>query len=87
MRSSFLASIDIIASIVWNSITSSDASRLECIQQRYVAMSFNSFFPQVHYCCSFALEELNNNNNNNKLRGFSPQANYTDRAIAAGQRS
>jgi hypothetical protein len=22
-----------------------------------------------------------------KLRGFSPQANYTDRAIAAGQRS
>jgi hypothetical protein len=24
---------------------------------------------------------------NYKLRGFSPQANYTDRAIAAGQRS
>jgi hypothetical protein len=23
----------------------------------------------------------------NKIRGFSPQANYTDRAIAAGQRS
>jgi hypothetical protein len=25
--------------------------------------------------------------NKKKLRGFSPQANYTDRAIAAGQRS
>jgi hypothetical protein len=27
------------------------------------------------------------NNNKKKLRGFSPQANYTDRTIAAGQRS
>jgi hypothetical protein len=26
-------------------------------------------------------------NNKKKLRGFSPPANYTDRAIAAGQRS
>jgi hypothetical protein len=26
-------------------------------------------------------------NKKKKLRGFSPQANYTDQAIAAGQRS
>jgi hypothetical protein len=26
-------------------------------------------------------------NNNNKLRGYSPLANYTNRAIAAGQQS
>jgi hypothetical protein len=34
-------------------------------------------------------DDKNNNNNNpeKKLRGFSPLANYTDRAIAAGQRS
>jgi hypothetical protein len=30
---------------------------------------------------------LHKNIKQNKLRGFSPQANYTDRAIAAGQQS
>jgi hypothetical protein len=46
------------ASVVWNSITSTDANKLECIQQRFVAVCFNRFFPQVHYCYSLALEEL-----------------------------
>jgi hypothetical protein len=31
------------ASIVWNSITSTDANRLERIQQRFAALCFNSF--------------------------------------------
>jgi hypothetical protein len=30
---------------------------------------------------------VNKQSKKKKLRGFSPQANYTDRAIAAGQRS
>jgi hypothetical protein len=46
------------ASVVWNSITSTDANKLECIQQRFAALCFNRFFPQVHYCYIFALEEL-----------------------------
>jgi hypothetical protein len=32
-------------------------------------------------------QHLENKFDKKKLRGFSPQANYTDRAIAAGQRS
>jgi hypothetical protein len=46
------------ASFVWNSITPTDASKLERIQQRFAALCFNRFFPQVHYCYSLALEEL-----------------------------
>jgi hypothetical protein len=40
------------ASVVWNSITSTDANKLERIQQMFVALCFNSFFPQFHYCYS-----------------------------------
>jgi hypothetical protein len=46
------------ASVVWTSITSTDANKLECIQQRFAALCFNPFSPQVHYCYSLALEEL-----------------------------
>jgi hypothetical protein len=46
------------ASVIWNSITSTDANKLERIQQRFAALCFNIFFPQVHYCYSLALEEL-----------------------------
>jgi hypothetical protein len=45
-------------SVIWNSLTSTDANKLEHIQQRYVALCSNRFFPQVHYCYSRALEEL-----------------------------
>jgi hypothetical protein len=46
------------ASVVWNSIKSTDTNKLERIQQRFAALGFNSFFPQVHYYYSLALEEL-----------------------------
>jgi hypothetical protein len=47
------------ASVVWNSITSTDASKLERIQQRFAALCFYRFFPQVRYCCTLALQGLN----------------------------
>jgi hypothetical protein len=43
------------ASVVWNSITSTDASKLERIQQRFAALCFYCFFPQVRYCYTLAL--------------------------------
>jgi hypothetical protein len=46
------------ASVVWNSITSTDANKLELIQQRFVALCFNRLFAEVHYSYSFVLEEL-----------------------------
>ncbi|PNF32147.1 hypothetical protein B7P43_G02842 [Cryptotermes secundus] len=46
------------ASVVWNSITSTDANKLERIQQRFAALCFKRFFPKVHYNYSLALEEL-----------------------------
>jgi hypothetical protein len=46
------------ASVVWNSITSTDANKLERIQQKFVALHFHRFFAQEHYSCSFVLEEL-----------------------------
>jgi hypothetical protein len=45
-------------SVVWNSITSTDANKLERIQQRFAALCFNRFFPQVPYNYSLASEEL-----------------------------
>jgi hypothetical protein len=45
-------------SVVWNSITSSDDNKLERIQQKFAALCFSSFFPQVHYSYSLTLEEL-----------------------------
>jgi hypothetical protein len=47
------------ASVLWYSITSTHANKLECIQQRFSALCFNRFFPEVHYCSSLASEELN----------------------------
>jgi hypothetical protein len=45
------------ASVVWNSMTSTDASKLERIQQRFAALCFYRFFPQD--CYTLALQELN----------------------------
>jgi hypothetical protein len=50
------------ASVVWNSITSTDASKLERIQQRFATLCFYCFFPQVRYCCTLALQKLNLHN-------------------------
>jgi hypothetical protein len=46
------------ASVVWNSIASTGANKLELIYQRFAALCFKRFFPQVHYCYSLALEAL-----------------------------
>jgi hypothetical protein len=46
------------ASVVWNSITSTDVNKLERIQQGFAALCFNRFFPQFHYCYPLALEEV-----------------------------
>jgi hypothetical protein len=46
------------ASVVCNSITSTVDNELERIQQRFAANCFNSFFAQVRYGYSLALEEL-----------------------------
>ncbi|PNF19262.1 hypothetical protein B7P43_G08007 [Cryptotermes secundus] len=46
------------ASVVWNSITSTDANKLERIQQKFTALCFKRFFPQVDYRYDFALEQL-----------------------------
>jgi hypothetical protein len=48
----------IYASVFWNSITSTDANELKRIQQRFAALCFNRFFPQVHYSYSLAFENL-----------------------------
>jgi hypothetical protein len=44
------------ASVVWNSITSTDANKLERIQQKFTALCFKRFFLQADYCYGFALE-------------------------------
>ena len=46
------------ASVVWNSITSTDANKLERILQKFTALCFKRFFPQVDYCYDFGLEQL-----------------------------
>jgi hypothetical protein len=46
------------ASAAWTSITSTDANKLERIQQRFAALCFNRFFPQVQYSYSLALVKL-----------------------------
>jgi hypothetical protein len=46
------------ASVIWNSITSTDANKLERIQQRFAALCFNPFLPGAHYCYSLVLEDL-----------------------------
>jgi hypothetical protein len=37
---------------------STDDNKLERIQQRFAALCFNSFSPEVHYCYFLAPEEL-----------------------------
>jgi hypothetical protein len=46
------------ASVVWNSITSTDANKLGRIQQKFAALCSNRFFAQVHYGYFLALEAL-----------------------------
>jgi hypothetical protein len=46
------------ASVVWNSITTTDANKLECIQQKFAALCCNRFLPRVHYSYANALEYL-----------------------------
>ncbi|PNF29809.1 hypothetical protein B7P43_G10577 [Cryptotermes secundus] len=45
-------------SVVWNSITSTDANKSEHIQQKFTALCFKRSFPQVDHCYNFALEQL-----------------------------
>jgi hypothetical protein len=46
------------ASVVWNSITTTDANKLERIQQTFSALCYNIFLPHVHYSYAKALEYL-----------------------------
>jgi hypothetical protein len=46
------------ASVLWNSVMSTDANRLECIQHKFTALCFNHFFLQVAYSYAVALEQL-----------------------------
>jgi hypothetical protein len=44
------------APVAWNSVTSTDASKLERIQRRFAALCFNRFFfPHVHYSYEYSL--------------------------------
>jgi hypothetical protein len=46
------------ASVVWNSITTTDANKLERIQQKFAALCYYRFLPHVHYSYTNALEYL-----------------------------
>jgi hypothetical protein len=46
------------ATVVWNSITSTDANKLERIQQKFTSVCFYRFFPHVPYNYTVALEKL-----------------------------
>jgi hypothetical protein len=46
------------ASVVWNSITTTDANKLERIQQTFAALCYNRFLPHVRYSYAIALEYL-----------------------------
>jgi hypothetical protein len=46
------------ASLVWNSIASTDSNILERIQQKFVSLRYDPFFPHVHYSYTYALECL-----------------------------
>jgi hypothetical protein len=45
-------------SVVWNSIKSSDADKLEPIQKRFEALCFNHLFPKAQFHYSPAVEQL-----------------------------
>jgi hypothetical protein len=49
------------ASVVRNSITSTDANKLQSIQQKFVSVCFGRFFPYVPYNRIPALEKLSLN--------------------------
>jgi hypothetical protein len=46
------------ASAAWNSIMTTDANKLERIQQKFAALFCNRFLPHVHYSYAKALEYL-----------------------------
>jgi hypothetical protein len=45
------------ASVVWNSITSTDANKLERIQQKFASVCFYRFLPHVPYSYTLAIEK------------------------------
>jgi hypothetical protein len=46
------------ASVVWNSITSSDTNKLESIYEKIYALCFTCYFPHVHYSYVYALGQF-----------------------------
>jgi hypothetical protein len=46
------------ASVVWNSITSTDANKLECVQQKFASVCFYCFVPNVSNYYTFTLDKL-----------------------------
>jgi hypothetical protein len=46
------------ASVVWNSIMTTDANKLELIQQKFATLCYNRFLPHVHYSYAEALVYL-----------------------------
>jgi hypothetical protein len=46
------------ASPVWNSITTTDASKLERVRRKFVALYFSRFFPYISYNYANALQRL-----------------------------
>jgi hypothetical protein len=46
------------ASVVWNSVTTTDDNKLERIQQKFSALCYNPFLLHVHYSYAKALEYL-----------------------------
>jgi hypothetical protein len=46
------------ASVVWNSITSTDANKFERIQQKFASVCFYRFAPHVRFTYTVALEKL-----------------------------
>jgi hypothetical protein len=47
------------APIAWNTLTAADTSKLVHIQQKFLALCHNRFFPQVNYIYVKALDHLN----------------------------
>ncbi|PNF40690.1 hypothetical protein B7P43_G02183 [Cryptotermes secundus] len=48
------------ASVIWNSITSTDANKIQRIKQKFESVCFYRFFPHISYTCNYtdALEKL-----------------------------
>jgi hypothetical protein len=47
------------ASVAWNMLTCTDASKLECIQRKFLALFHSRFFSQINYTYVNALDHLN----------------------------